>query len=100
MRIVVLTGYASIATAVSAIQSGACHYLAKPVGVNDILSAFGRTNGSLEVPIPTEKTTLKDLEWEKINRTMMDTNYNVSETARRLRIGRRNLQRKLSLATE
>ena len=95
MRIVVLTGFASIATAVEAIKLGACHYLAKPANTDDIEAAFKREEGSTDVPLTERPTSLKNLEWERIHETLVDTDFNISETARRLGMHRRTLARKL-----
>ena len=95
MLIVVLTGYASIATAVEAIKLGACHYLAKPSNTDDIEAAFGRAGGDTEVELTQRATSIKTLEWERIHETLADTNFNISETARRLGMHRRTLARKL-----
>jgi two-component system response regulator RegA len=95
MLIVVLTGYASIATAVEAIKLGACHYLAKPSNTDDIEAAFGRAEGDTEVGLTQRATSIKTLEWERIHETLADTNFNISETARRLGMHRRTLARKL-----
>ena len=94
-RIVVLTGYASIATAVEAIKLGASHYLPKPSNTDDIEAAFGRAGGDAEVPITSRSTSIKTLEWERINETLAETGFNISETARRLGMHRRTLARKL-----
>lgn len=94
-RIVVLTGFASIATAVEAMKLGAAHYLPKPSSTDDIESAFGRAAGDAQVPVDGRATSIKTLEWEKINETLMDTGFNISETARRLGMHRRTLARKL-----
>lgn len=96
MRIVVLTGYASITTAVDAVKLGACHYLAKPANAEDILAAFARVEGSTDLDIGGRTSSLKTLEWERINEVLSDTGYNVSETARRLGLHRRTLARKLA----
>ncbi|HEX7800443.1 MAG TPA: response regulator transcription factor [Asticcacaulis sp.] len=96
MRIVVLTGYASITTAVEAVKLGACHYLAKPANAEDILAAFGRAEGETGVEIAAAPTSLKNLEWERINEVLIETDYNISETARRLGLHRRTLARKLA----
>ncbi|WP_108500952.1 response regulator transcription factor [Paracoccus indicus] len=96
MRIVVLTGFASIATAVEAIKLGASHYLTKPSGTDDILAAFDRTEGDAEVQPANRPTTIKTLEWEKIHETLLATDFNISETARRLGMHRRTLARKLA----
>jgi len=95
MLIVVLTGYASIATAVEAIKLGACHYLAKPSNTDDIEAAFGRAEGNAEVDLTQRATSIKTLEWERIHETLADTGFNISETARRLGMHRRTLARKL-----
>ncbi|MBN9274870.1 MAG: response regulator transcription factor, partial [Mesorhizobium sp.] len=95
MRIVVLTGFASIATAVEAIKLGACHYLAKPANTEDIETAFGRAEGDVSVPLTGRPTSIKNLEWERIHETLVDTGFNISETARRLGLHRRTLARKL-----
>jgi two-component system response regulator RegA len=95
MRIVVLTGYASIATAVEAIKLGASHYLPKPSNTDDIEAAFGKAEGDVEVPIGDRQSSIKTWEWERINQTLADTGFNISETARRLGMHRRTLARKL-----
>lgn len=95
MLIVVLTGYASIATAVEAIKLGACHYLAKPSNTDDIEAAFGKASGDVAAPITQRATSLKTLEWERINEMLAETGFNISETARRLGMHRRTLVRKL-----
>jgi ActR/RegA family two-component response regulator len=95
MLIVVLTGYASIATAVEAIKLGACHYLAKPSNTDDIEAAFGRAAGDADVGLTERPTSIKTLEWERIHETLAATGFNISETARRLGMHRRTLARKL-----
>jgi len=95
MRIVVLTGYASIATAVEAIKLGASHYLPKPSNTDDIEAAFGKSAGNVEVPIGERQSSIKTWEWERINETLAETGFNISETARRLGMHRRTLARKL-----
>lgn len=95
MLIVVLTGFASIATAVEAIKLGACHYLAKPSNTDDIEAAFGRALGDIEVGLTNRSTSIKTLEWERIHETLAETGFNISETARRLGMHRRTLARKL-----
>ncbi|QPF73586.1 response regulator transcription factor [Roseateles sp. DAIF2] len=96
MLIVVLTGYASIATAVEAIKLGARHYLAKPANTDDIEAAFARGQGDAEVEVTERVTTsIKTLEWEHIHETLAATDFNISETARRLGMHRRTLARKL-----
>jgi len=95
MVIVVLTGYASIATAVEAIKLGARHYLAKPANTDDIEAAFERAEGNAEVELTERQTSIKTLEWERIHQTLAETGFNISETARRLGMHRRTLARKL-----
>ncbi|QUS36094.1 response regulator transcription factor [Falsirhodobacter algicola] len=95
MLIVVLTGFASIATAVEAIKLGACHYLTKPSNTDDILDAFRRGTGDPGVAAASQPTTIKTLEWERIHETLVATDFNISETARRLGMHRRTLARKL-----
>lgn len=95
MVIVVLTGYASIATAVEAIKLGARHYLAKPANTDDIEAAFTRAEGDAEVELTARQTSIKTLEWERIHQTLAETGFNISETARRLGMHRRTLARKL-----
>ncbi len=95
MLIVVLTGFASINTAVEAIKLGACQYLAKPSNTDDIEAAFGHVAGTSEVELTNRSTSIKTLEWERIHQTLAETGFNISETARRLGMHRRTLARKL-----
>jgi two-component system response regulator RegA len=95
MLIVVLTGYASIATAVEAIKLGARHYLAKPANTDDIEEAFARAQGDAGVGLTARTTSIKTLEWEHIHETMASASFNISEAARRLGMHRRTLARKL-----
>ena len=95
MLIVVLTGFASIATAVEAVKLGACHYLAKPSNTDDIEAAFGLKAGDTEVDVTNRSSSLKTLEWERIHEVLAETGFNISETARRLGMHRRTLARKL-----
>ncbi|MCK0195857.1 response regulator transcription factor [Ancylobacter sp. 6x-1] len=95
-KIVVLTGFASIATAVEAIKLGALHYLAKPANTDDIEAAFGRAEeGDTSIALAGRPTSLKNLEWERIHETLVETDFNISEAARRLGMHRRTLARKL-----
>lgn len=94
-NIVVLTGHASIATAVEAIKLGATHYLAKPADADQIVTAFERRNGDDSVPVNGKSLSVKRLEWEYINWTLMQHGGNVSAAARALSMHRRTLQRKL-----
>ncbi|WP_426437876.1 response regulator transcription factor [Bradyrhizobium genosp. P] len=95
MLIVVLTGFASIATAVEAIKLGACHYLAKPSNTDDIEAAFQKAAGNAAIEVGARPTSIKTLEWERIHQTLIETDFNISETARRLGMHRRTLARKL-----
>jgi two-component system response regulator RegA len=98
MRILLLTGYASIATAVEAIKRGAHDYLAKPVDADAVVRAL-LDDGDAEVAeaaeLPESPLRLRRLEWEHIQRTLRECDGNISETARRLGMHRRTLQRKL-----
>lgn len=95
-KIVVLTGYGSIATAVEAVRLGATHYLTKPADLDDILAAFSRGSDSDAAPAPSATPSLARVEWEHINRVLNDCGDNVTHAARVLGIHRRSLQRKLS----
>lgn len=94
-RIVVLTGYASIATAVEAIKLGATQYLSKPANANEIVAAFHHAANS-NTPAKPNRPHIDDLEWEIIQRTLLEHDGNISATARALQMHRRTLQRKLS----
>lgn len=93
-RLVVLTGYSSIATAVEATKAGATHYLCKPASIEEILAAF-ETRKPEAVAVPSEPISVERLEWEHIQRVLSDNDGNVSATARALGMHRRTLQRKL-----
>lgn len=95
-RIVVLTGYASIATAVEAIKLGATHYLAKPANADDIVAAFARTEGDADLAVSDNPLSVDRLEWEHIQRVLQEQDGNISATARALKMHRRTLQRKLA----
>ena len=97
-RLVMLTGYGSIATAVEAVKLGAAHYLTKPADLDDLLAAFDRFDlpPGEAPPAPTEVPSLARIEWEHINRVLTDCGGNVSQAARLLGLHRRSLQRKLS----
>jgi len=94
-RIVMLTGYASVATAVEAIKLGAIHYLAKPADADEILAAFHRSEGDVALPVEAKPLSVARLEWEHIQKVLNECKGNISETARRLGMHRRTLQRKL-----
>ena len=94
-RIVVLTGYGAIATAVAAVKIGATDYLSKPADANDIINAL--LSGDDELPPPPENPMSADrVRWEHIQRVYELCDRNVSETARRLNMHRRTLQRILA----
>jgi len=96
-KIVVLTGYGSIATAIDAVRLGATYYLSKPADADEILAAFARGQAPpLDPPESDYRApSLARAEWEHINRVLSDCGGNISEAARRLGIHRRSLQRKL-----
>lgn len=94
MKIVMLTGYASITTTIEAIKSGACYYLAKPANADMIISAFEGKNKNSE-NLRNKKTSIKNLEWEYINKILTESNFNISKAARNLGMHRRTLARKL-----
>ncbi len=99
IRILILTGYASIATAVEAIKLGADNYLAKPADADEILTALlapSEEKGVVEAQTGTlEPMSVRRLEWEHIQKVLMENDGNISETARQLKMHRRTLQRKL-----
>ena len=95
MNIVMLTGFASIATAVEAVKLGANQYLAKPVNAEEILEAFKKLDGNEALDIHASPLTVDKLEWEHINRILNENKGNISATARALNMHRRTLQRKL-----
>lgn len=99
IRILILTGYASIATAVEAIKLGADNYLAKPADADEILAAMlVENNAAVEEPTDSTKLepmSVRRLEWEHIQRVLMENDGNISATARQLKMHRRTLQRKL-----
>jgi two-component system response regulator RegA len=103
IRILILTGYASIATAVEAIKLGADNYLAKPADTDEILSAL-LVGDAREKPQPAETgsaepvmepMSVRRLEWEHIQKVLKENDGNISATARQLKMHRRTLQRKL-----
>ncbi|MDP3778279.1 response regulator transcription factor [Methylotenera sp.] len=94
-KIVILTGYASIATAIEAIKLGATHYLAKPVDADEIVAAFSKQSGNEEIELSHNPLSVDRLEWEHIQRVLVENDGNISATARSLNMHRRTLQRKL-----
>lgn len=94
-RIVMLTGYGNIATAVAAVKAGALDYLAKPADADDIVAAL-EANGDGRPEPPERPMSADRVRWEHINRIYELCDRNVSETARRLNMHRRTLQRILA----
>ncbi|WP_022708093.1 MULTISPECIES: ActR/PrrA/RegA family redox response regulator transcription factor [Paracoccus] len=94
-RIIVLTGYGAIATAVAAVKMGATDYLAKPADANDVTAAL-LSSGELLPPPPENPMSADRVKWEHIQRVYEQCDRNVSETARRLHMHRRTLQRILA----
>lgn len=100
IKVVVLTGYASIATAVQAVKQGATNYLAKPATTEQILRAFEEQSlGAAKPGAPTSESenslSLRRLEWEHIQQALAANGGNIAATARQLKMHRRTLQRKL-----
>ncbi len=95
MRIVMLTGYGNIATAVAAVKAGAVDYLAKPADADAITAALTETDRPLPPP-PEDPMSADRVRWEHIQRVYEQCDRNVSETARRLNMHRRTLQRILA----
>jgi len=95
-RIVVLTGFSSIATAVEAIKLGAVHYLTKPADADEIIAAFHREEGDADVPVADRPISVRRLEWEHLQKVLADHGGNISAAARALGMHRRTLQRKLA----
>ena len=96
LRMIILTGYASIATAVEAIKLGATHYLTKPASADEIIHALERDAGDAEVPPAENPLSVKRLEWEHLQKVLMENDGNISAAARALGMHRRTLQRKLA----
>lgn len=94
-QIVMLTGYASIATAVEAIKLGATHYLTKPATPDEIVKALYKNEGDTSVEISEGPLSIKRMEWELLQKTLIQNDGNVTATARALNMHRRTLQRKL-----
>ncbi len=96
-KIVVLTGYGSIATTIDAMRLGAVYYLQKPADADDILAAFARAEAPpLEaLPDDLDPPSLERVKWEHLSRVLADCGGNVSEAARKLKLHRRSLQRML-----
>ncbi len=95
LRILMLTGYASIQTAVEAIKLGASNYLPKPATVAEILTALGNDKADPNIAVADQPLSVDRLEWEHIQRILGEHHGNISATARALNMHRRTLQRKL-----
>ncbi|MBD1553357.1 response regulator transcription factor [Pseudomonas typographi] len=95
MRVVILTGYSSIATAVEAIKRGARNYLCKPADADDVLAALMSDHADLDTLVPDNPMSVDRLQWEHIQRVLTEHEGNISATARALGMHRRTLQRKL-----
>ncbi|SFN71603.1 two-component system, response regulator RegA [Mesorhizobium sp. NFR06] len=94
-RAIILTGYGNIATAVTAVKLGAIDYLSKPADADDVFAALTRTSGERAAP-PENPMSADRVRWEHIQRVYEMCDRNVSETARRLNMHRRTLQRILA----
>lgn len=94
--IVVLTGYASIATAVEAVKLGAVQYLAKPATVDELMAAFGQVSANPALPVNPQPMSLRRITWEHLQRVLAEHGGNISATARALNMHRRTLQRMLA----
>ena len=101
-KIVVLTGYGSIATALEAMRLGATHYLTKPADVDELIASFDRDGAQRTQTVPSAESetpqtpSLARVEWEHIQRVLTDCGGNITKAAEKLGIHRRSLQRKLS----
>jgi two-component system response regulator RegA len=95
-RTVVLTGYASIATAVEAIKLGATHYLAKPANADEIIAAFGRTQGATDLALNEQPLSVDRLEWEHIQRIYKKMTAIFRQQHACFKYAPPNLQRKLA----
>ena len=96
MNIIVLTGYSSIATAVTAIKRGASDYLSKPVTAGDVIKALSGELPAKDVLEDFSPMSIERLEWEHIQKVLKENDGNISATARSLGMYRRTLQRKLA----
>ncbi|WP_286236798.1 response regulator transcription factor [Neptuniibacter halophilus] len=96
MKILMLTGYASIATAVEAIKLGATQYLPKPADADQILAALNKVEADAEIEVTEQPMSVNRLEWEHIQQVLKEHEGNISATARALGMHRRTLQRKLA----
>jgi two-component system response regulator RegA len=95
LRVLMLTGYGSIATAIEAVRAGAWDYLTKPADADQVLAALTRERSPAEESAAIEAPSLERVEWEHIQRVLNDCGGNVSHAAVKLGMHRRSLQRKL-----
>jgi two-component system response regulator RegA len=95
-RIVMLTGYASVATAVESIKLGAVHYLTKPATADEVVTALHRDEGDATVMPAEQPLSVRRLEWEHLQKVLTENDGNISAAARALNMHRRTLQRKLA----
>ncbi len=96
MPVLILTAYASLATAVAAVKAGACNYLAKPAGADEILQALLPAAVDSSLPLAEQPMSVERLEWEHLQKVLAQHDGNISATARSLNMHRRTLQRKLA----
>lgn len=96
IRVVMLTGHGSICTAVEAMKLGAVHYLTKPADADDVVAAFHCDRADPAIPVAAKPMSPGRVEWEHINRVLLQCRGNISATARALSLHRRTLQRKLA----
>lgn len=94
-RVVVLTGYSSIATAVEAIKLGAVNYLCKPADADEVLAALDKKEGDPDTEVADHPPSINRVTWEHIQKVLQEHDGNISATARALGMHRRTLQRKL-----
>ena len=95
IRIVILTGFASIATAVEAIKLGVMQYLTKPTDLDTIMSALSQQDADTEIEISDTPLSVKRLEWEHLQKVLIENGGNITKAAKKLNMHRRTLQRKL-----
>ena len=95
LRIVVLTAFANIATAVEAIKLGALNYLTKPTSAEEILKSLDMQQGDASISAEEKPMSVKRLEWEHLHKVLYEHDGNISAAARALNMHRRTLQRKL-----
>ena len=96
IRVVMLTGHGSICTAVEAMKLGAVHYLTKPADPDEVVAAFHCDRADPAIPVAVKPMSPGRVEWEHINRVLLQHRGNISATARALSLHRRTLQRKLA----